>query len=73
MRFSLRRRYSSVVGGQGVGAEFVDDGLEVSQGADGRQRGQVGWSNQPTQRSQQERRFDEFQRSALLLPWRACR
>jgi len=46
---------------------FVDDGLEVSQGADRPQRRQVRRPDQPAHRTQQQGRFDGSQRDAAVM------
>lgn|ERR1039458_5585254 len=64
---SLRRRYSTVVFRGRVFAEFLYDGAEVGQRADGREARSVGRADQSAQRAEQQGRFDGLQRHAIFV------
>src|SRR5437762_683579 len=48
--------------GNGIVKDFLDDGFEVGEGMNGGQDGSFWWSQEPTQRTQQESRLDQRQR-----------
>jgi hypothetical protein len=53
--------------GNRIVKEFLDDWFEVGQGMNRGQGQGVWWSQKPTQRTQQESRFDQQQRESALL------
>src|SRR5207302_10110935 len=53
--------------GNGIVKDFLDDGFEVREGMNGGQDGSLWWSQESTQRTQQESRLDQRQRQSALL------
>src|SRR5438046_1695407 len=53
--------------GNGIVKDFLDDGFEVGEGMNGGQDGGFWWSQESTQRTQQESRLDQRQRESALL------
>src|SRR5207244_11035080 len=52
--------------GNGIVKDFLDDGFEVGEGMNGGQDGSFWWSQEPTQRTQQESSLDQRQRESAL-------